>query len=147
MTVSGGNSDDKPVVVKTPALVFARENARALQRECSYSSAKSNELTDLQDLFGFNHASASYTNKKSCLWITNSRHKTLNSTLPCFRASRVLSILCNFGQSARSIESMCVVWRYTRICVMNLEHDVNALATHAFSDITQSLWMSPSTIL
>ena len=35
--------------------------ARALQCECSFSSEKSNELTDQQDMFSFNHASAFYT--------------------------------------------------------------------------------------
>ena len=36
--------------------------ARALQREYSFSSAKSNELTAQQDVFYFNHASVFYTN-------------------------------------------------------------------------------------
>ena len=35
--------------------------ARALQRECSFSTETSNELTDQQDMSCFNHASAFYT--------------------------------------------------------------------------------------
>ena len=38
--------------------------AQALQRECSFSSTKSNELTDQQDIFSFNHVSVFYMNKK-----------------------------------------------------------------------------------
>ena len=40
---------------------FAGKIARALQRECSFSSDKSSELTHQQDMFCFNHAFASYT--------------------------------------------------------------------------------------
>ena len=40
---------------------FAGQNARALQRKCSFSSEKSGNLTDQQDMFCFNHASAFYT--------------------------------------------------------------------------------------
>ena len=32
-----------------------------IQRECSFSNEKLNELTDEQDMFCFNHASAFYT--------------------------------------------------------------------------------------
>ena len=41
--------------------IFRGKIARALQRECSFSSEKSNESTDQQDMFCFNHASAFYT--------------------------------------------------------------------------------------
>ena len=41
--------------------IFRGKNARTLQRECSFSSEKSNELPDQQDMFCFNHASTFYT--------------------------------------------------------------------------------------
>ena len=56
--------------------IFRGKNARTLQRECSFSSEKSNELPDQQDMFCFNHAStfirATISRKKLT---TNSRHK------------------------------------------------------------------------
>ena len=39
--------------------------AQVLQRECSFFSAKSNELTCQQDMFCFNHTSAFYASNKN----------------------------------------------------------------------------------
>ena len=41
--------------------IFRGKFARALRCKCSFSSEKSNELTDQQDVFCFNHASTFYT--------------------------------------------------------------------------------------
>ena len=46
-------------------LVDLGKIAQTLQRECSFSSEKSNELTDQQDMFCFNHASAFYTSNSA----------------------------------------------------------------------------------
>ena len=48
--------------------IFARDKLHgrfALQCECSFSNAKSNELTQKQDMFCSNHAFAFYTNNKN----------------------------------------------------------------------------------
>ena len=49
------------LVILSIRSIFRRKNARALQREYTFPSEKSNELTDQQDMFCFNHASAFYT--------------------------------------------------------------------------------------
>ena len=73
--------------------IFRGKIARALQCEWSFSSEKSNEITDRQDIFCFNHASTFYMSKsieKKCWLIkknrgTNSHRKSYRkSTLLCF---------------------------------------------------------------
>ena len=100
---------------------YAGKIARALQRECSFSSTKSNELTDQQDIFCFNHASAFYTSNNNMNNVLNNVFKadtaTRNPTWSsrCHTlAPRALNMMCSFGQSARSIESRCVVIHLTK---------------------------------
>ena len=54
--------------------------ARALQGEFSFSSEKSNELTDQQDIFCFNHASAFYTSNNIVKILMNNEFKTQTLT-------------------------------------------------------------------
>ena len=67
---------------------FAGKLARALQWECSFSSEKSNEFTDQQDRFCFNHTSAFYTNNDIENNTDKSQMRDMNSnqkfTLPYF---------------------------------------------------------------
>ena len=82
-----------------------------------FSSEKSIESTDQQDMFRFNHASTCYTsdNIENKMWINNKVEAQTLTGNPdkisrCYAlASRALNMSCSFGQSARSIESRCVV--------------------------------------
>ena len=84
-----------------------------------FSCAKSNELTDQQGMFCFNHASAFYMSN-NIVKNVDVEFKTDTSTgnptgnLRCHTlASHALNMSCNFGQSAHSIESRCVVYLTT----------------------------------
>ena len=86
--------------------------ARVLQRESSLSSAKSNESTEQQDLFCFNHAYAFYTSKNIVKILMNSKFKVQTRTGNPIGSSRchvlmlrVLNRSCSFEQS----ESRCEV--------------------------------------
>ena len=46
-----------------------------LQRECSFSSEKSHELTHQQDIFCFDHASAFYTSNNIVKMLMNYKFK------------------------------------------------------------------------
>ena len=88
--------------------------ARALQREFSFSSAKSNELTDQQNMFCFNHESAFYKKKNVKMWRndefnaqTLTGSPTRNSRCHVL-ASHALNMSFGFGQWACSIER-CLV--------------------------------------
>ena len=87
-------------------------------------SAKSNELTEQQHMLCFNHASAFYMNNNIVKMLINNKFKAQTLTanpsgnVRCHvLKSRALSVYCSFGQSARSIESRCVVihWNWTKI--------------------------------
>ena len=92
---------------------FARKNARAFRYECSFSSAKSNELTDQHDMICFNHASAFYKSKNIVKILMNNKFKALILTgnMPDIYVAMFTITSCGFGQSAHSIESRCVVLR------------------------------------
>ena len=85
--------------------------ARLLQRECSFSSAQSNELTDQQDMFCFNHASAFYTStmKNNELKAKTSTGNNIGNSRCHVLASRALHMSCSLGQWAHSIKNRCVV--------------------------------------
>ena len=90
------------------------------------SSAKSNELTDQQDMFCFNHVSAFYTSNNIMKMLMNIEFKADNTTgnptgNSCCHtlASRALNMSCSFGQLARSIESRCVVMEFNMILPSN----------------------------
>ena len=90
-----------------------RTNASA---RVEFSSEKSNELTDQQDMFCFNHASALYTsnNIEKNVNQLQIRGKNVTGNPPanwrCHAfAARALNMSCSFGQSARSIESRRVI--------------------------------------
>ena len=94
----------------------------------NFSREKSNELTDQHDMFCFNHASAFYTRKTSWKMLINNKFKAQTLTgnpTGYYRcqliAPRALNISCSFNQSARSIESRCVVIHITCIVHMNKE--------------------------
>ena len=114
--------------------------ARALRRECSFSSENMSELTDLQDMFCFNHACTFYTsdNIERDMLINNKfkaqtliRIPTGNSRCHALM-SRALNVSCSFGQSARSIESRCVVMEtsYHVFCTQNDTKDLDLHFTH-----------------
>ena len=101
--------------------IFAGKNARALQRECSISSEKSNELADQQDMFCFNHASTFYTSNSTVKMLIDNKFKAqtlIGHSTGNYRcqllASCALNMSCSFNQSGRSIESRCVVIFITR---------------------------------
>ena len=81
-----------------------------------FSSKKSKKLTDQQDMFCFNHASAFYTSNNIVNMLMNNKFNaqplTGNPTgnYRCqLLASGALNMSCYFSQWARSIESRCVV--------------------------------------
>ena len=92
---------------------FARKNARAFRYECSFSSAKSNELIDQHDMICFNHASAFYKSKNIVKILMNNKFKALILTgnMPDIYVAMFTITSSGFGQSAHSIESRCVVMR------------------------------------
>ena len=91
----------------------------ALKQSCNFSREKSNELTDQQDMFCFNHASPAVLSIRA----TISREMLIDNKFEAQTvtgnsagisrchdlASRALNVSGTFGQSARSIESRCVV--------------------------------------
>ena len=78
-----------------------------------FSRAKSNELTDEQYVFCFNHTSAFYTSNNIMKMLTNKEFKAQTGSRTgntCHvLAPRALNMSCSFGQSARSIERKCAV--------------------------------------
>ena len=60
--------------------IFRGKNARALQRQCRFSSEKSNELTDQQAMFCFNHAAAFFASKNTVRMLINSKCKAQTVT-------------------------------------------------------------------
>ena len=79
-------------------------------------NAKSNELTEQQDMFCFNHVSAFYMSSNIVISVAewqiqgkdHNRKSYRTFTLP-FVSVTCLSKSCSLGQSAVSIESRCVV--------------------------------------
>ena len=65
--------------------IFLGKIALALQRECSFSREKSNELTDQQDMLCFNHASAFYTSNTIVKKVDQSQIQGTNSNRKHYR--------------------------------------------------------------
>ena len=109
---------------------FAGQIARALQWECSFSSEKSNELTDQQDVFALTaHLLSIRPTISRKMLIDNKIEARIATGNPtgnecCYAfASHALNVSCSFGQSARWIESRCVVRYITcdfSVCPSNL---------------------------
>ena len=59
---------------------FAGKIARALQRECSFSSEKSNELTDQQNMYFFNHAFVFFSSNKIEKMLINNKFEAQTLT-------------------------------------------------------------------
>ena len=85
---------------------------RRFSASAVFSSEKSNELTDQQDVFCFNHLSAFYTSNNVVKLLMNNKFKAQTLTgnptgnYSCqLLASRALNMSCTFSQSVRSIET------------------------------------------
>ena len=97
--------------------LHGKKITQVLQVECSVFQCNHNELTDQQDMFGLNHASAFYMSNNimnECWWIwTNTRHRRKGKSATSWHflvsASCALNMSCSFAQSAHSIESRCMV--------------------------------------
>ena len=97
--------------------IFCGKKCTSASVRVLFSSEKSNDLTDQQDVFCFNHASTFYTsNNIEKMLIDNIFEEAQSLTgNPTERsrchalASRAFNMSRGCGQSARSVESRCVV--------------------------------------
>ena len=85
---------------------------RRVSANAVFSSEKSNELTDQQGMFCFNHSSAFYTSNNVVKLLINNKFKARTlagnptGNYSCqLLASRALTMPCTFSQSVRSIET------------------------------------------
>ena len=111
-----------PRRIKKKTLHIGIKRLRSKNMSCwsvnsfDFSSENSNESTDQQDMFCFNHASTFYTSNNIVKMLINNKFKAQTLTgnpTGNYRyqllSSRTLNMSCSFSQSARSIESRCVV--------------------------------------
>ena len=96
--------------------IFRGKNCTSTLARVQFSGENWNELTDQQDMFCFNHASTFYTSKDIVKMLMNNKviAKTLTGNpTGNYRwqllESRALNMSCSFSQSARTIESRCLV--------------------------------------